>query len=171
MRPDDLDAVVAQRIDLLRVVRQQADAFEAELREQRRGDVVAALVGEKAQMLVGVDGVEAAVLQHVGAQLVRQADAAPFLIEIQQHAAAERADARDGRAQLLAAIAAQAAEQIAREARRVQTHGHGARGDSGVPMTTATCSARLCSSRNTAISQSTASASGTRARLSSCSAW
>ena len=96
--------------------------------QQRGGDVVAALVGEKSQVLIGVEGVEAAVLQHVGAQLVRQPDAAPFLIEIEQHAAAERADARDRRAQLLAAIAAQAAEQVAGEAGRVQAHGHGARG-------------------------------------------
>ena len=62
-------------------------------------------------MLIRVERIEALVLQHVGAQLVRQADPTAFLVEIQQHAAAERAYSRDRRAQLLAAVAAQTAEQ------------------------------------------------------------
>ena len=56
--------------------------------EDLRADAVVALVGLEAQPLVGLDGVEALVLQRVGAQLVGEADAAPFLVQVQQHAAA-----------------------------------------------------------------------------------
>src|SRR5690606_41311501 len=56
--PDDLDAVLAQRADLLRVVREQRDPLDAELLEQHGRDVVIALVGKEAEMPIRIDGVE-----------------------------------------------------------------------------------------------------------------
>ena len=51
--------------------------------------VVALVVGE-AEPLVGVDRVEPAVLQRVGAELVGEADAAAFLAQVEQDPAAGR---------------------------------------------------------------------------------
>ena len=61
------------------------------------------------------------VLQGVGAQLVRQPDAPAFLREVQQHAPPLRPDAPQRRAQLRAAVAPQAAQQVAREALGMHT--------------------------------------------------
>ncbi len=75
-------------------------------------------------MPVGIHGIEAIVLQLIRAQLVGEADATPFLRQIQQHAAALVVQALHRGLQLLAAIAAQAAEQVAGEAGRMRTHRH-----------------------------------------------
>ena len=107
---------------LVRIVGEQFDAADAERAQHRRGGAEAALVGLEAELLVRVDGVEAAVLDRVGAQLVREPDAAALLREVEQHAAAGRADGVDRAAQLAAAVAAQAAEQVAGQAGGVHAH-------------------------------------------------
>ncbi len=63
---------------------------EAELAQHLGRRQIDPLVGVEAQLLVGVERVEAGILQLVGAQLVDEADAAAFLREIEQHAAARR---------------------------------------------------------------------------------
>ena len=55
--------------------------------------------------------------------LVGEAVAASFLIEIEQHAAAAFRHGAHGVAQLVAAVAFEAAEQIAGEAGGMQPHG------------------------------------------------
>ena len=75
-----------------------------------------ALVRREAQGEVGVQRIQPAILQRVGAQLVRQADAAALLGQIQHCPGTLGGDAADGAAKLGAAIAAQAAEQVAGEA-------------------------------------------------------
>ena len=82
---------------------------EAELAQHLGGRQIDPLVGVEAELLVGVDRVEPGILQLVGAQLVDQPDAAAFLRQIEQHAAAGRGDRGDRAAQLVAAVAAQAA--------------------------------------------------------------
>ena len=62
--------------------------------------------------------------QAVGAQLVDQADAAPLLREVDQQAVSVLRDLRDGAAQLVAAIAAQASQEVAGEAFGVQPRQH-----------------------------------------------
>src|SRR5438477_637534 len=71
------------------------------------------LVGIEAELFGGVDRVEPGILQLVGAQLVDEPDAAPFLREIEQRPAAGLRDCGDRPTQLIAAIAAQARQQIA----------------------------------------------------------
>src|SRR6185437_14644491 len=83
--------------------------------------------GIESELLIGVDRVEPFILELIGAQLVDEADAAALLREIEQHAAARARDLGDRAAQLVAAIAAQAAEQIAGEAFGMETHEHGLR--------------------------------------------
>ena len=87
-------------------------------------DAVVALVGLEAEPLVGLDGVEPLVLQLVGADLVGQADAAPFLVQVQQHAAALLGDPLHRRVELRAAVAARRVEDVAGQAARVDAHQH-----------------------------------------------
>jgi len=111
---DDADAAAVERRHLLGVVGQQADAQEAQLAQHFGGREIDPLVGVEPELLVGVDGVEAGILKLVGAQLVDEADAAPSCAS----RAGRRRGARnlaDGAAELVAAIAAQAAEEIAGE--------------------------------------------------------
>ena len=79
-------------------------------------EIEAPLVMVEAQHLVGVIGVEALGLQLVGAHLVGQAVAPPLLVQIEQHAAAILGHEAGGVAQLVAAVAFQAAEEIPRQA-------------------------------------------------------
>ena len=81
------DAVALQLLDLLRVVGEQADRADRQAVQHVRGDRVVALVVAEPEREVGLDGVEPAVLQRVGAHLVEQADAAPLLAQVEQHAA------------------------------------------------------------------------------------
>ena len=73
--------LVISRIDL---------TFSA--REHVRGDAVVALVVAEAERQVGVDGVEAVVLQPVRADLVDQADAAALLAQVEHDALVHLAD-------------------------------------------------------------------------------
>ncbi len=90
--------------------------------EHRPAHRVVALVGGKAQALVGFHGIGAGVLQLVGADLVEQADAAALLAQVEPStAAALGGDGRQRRFQLGAAVAAQAEQRIAGQAFGVQT--------------------------------------------------
>ena len=51
-----------------------------------RTDTVIAEIGLEPESLVGFDGVDSLVLELVGFELVEQADAATFLVEIDDHA-------------------------------------------------------------------------------------
>ena len=85
----------------------------------RRPEV--ALVAAEAQMMVGVDRIQPVILQRVGAQLVGEADAAAFLGQIEQDAAALVRHPADGATQLITAVAAQRGQEIAGEALGMQT--------------------------------------------------
>ena len=89
-----------------------------------RGDAVVALVVTEAEGEVGIDRVEALVLQPVGPELVEQADAAPFLAQVQDHARLQLADVAQGRGQLVTAIAAQRAQRVTGEALAVEADRH-----------------------------------------------
>ena len=78
----DAQPVALEADDLARIVRDRADRLEAEVEQDLRADAVVAEIGLEAELLVRLDGVGARVLQLVGRELVEQADAAPFLVEI-----------------------------------------------------------------------------------------
>jgi hypothetical protein len=75
-----------------------------------------AAVGLIAELEIGLDGVEALVLQLVGAELGHESDAAAFLLLVDQDAGALFDDAIHGELELLAAVAAQRAEDVAGQA-------------------------------------------------------
>ena len=120
----DRQAVALEAHDLLRVVREQADRAEPEVHEDLRADAVVAQVGGQPEPHVRVDRVEPLLLEPVGAQLVQQADAAPLLGEVEQHAAPLLVDAQHRVLELLAAVAAQRVEDVAGEALGVHAHEH-----------------------------------------------
>ena len=120
----DRQPVALEPVDLLRVVGEDPDRAEAEIHEDLRADAEIAQVGGQPEALVGLDGVEALLLQPVRAQLVEQADPSSLLGEVQQHARALALDHRERRFQLPAAIAAQRVKDVAGEALRVDPHEH-----------------------------------------------
>jgi hypothetical protein len=66
--------------------------LDADVVENLGANAVVALVNGQAQLFVGFYGVEAHILQRVSLELVDQADAAPLLAQVDDHAAASRFD-------------------------------------------------------------------------------
>ena len=86
------------------------------------GQLVVAQIRLETQPLVGFHGIGALILQFVGAQLVKQADSAAFLMLVDQQPAAFVGDPLERQFKLRAAIAAQAMEDIAGQALRMDPH-------------------------------------------------
>ncbi len=131
LRPAPDDALVGhnlkssflQRGDFQRVIGHHAHPRHAQHLQHDGGVIKAALIVVETEHFVGVVGIETLRLQFVGADLVGKPVAATFLIQIQQHAAAILRHETRGVAQLVAAIAFEAAEQIAGQAGRMKPHG------------------------------------------------
>ena len=83
------------------------------------------MVGFKSQAFIGLDGIEPSVLQRVRLQLRHQADSAAFLLLIDQDACALLANHGERHLQLLAAVTAQRAENVARETLGVDAYQRG----------------------------------------------
>src|SRR6185503_5730682 len=81
---DGREPVAGDPGDLPRVVRQDADRGQPEVGEDLRADAVLARIGLEAELEVGLDRVEALLLQLVGAELVEQPDPAALLGEIEE---------------------------------------------------------------------------------------
>ena len=120
-----LEPVAAHRPDLAGVVGEQPQLAHAQVVEDLGPHAVVAQVGREAQRQVGLDRVQAAVLQVVGLDLVDQADAAPFLAQVDEHPAPLLGDALHGQVALEAAVAAQAVQGVAGQALGVHPHQHG----------------------------------------------
>ena len=90
-----------------------------------RRNAVITLVIIETKRGVGIDGVQAGILQRVGAHLVGEPEAAAFLLEIQDDAAALFVQPLGRKTQLVAAVTAARSEHIAGETGRVQAHGYG----------------------------------------------
>src|SRR5690625_4062869 len=72
----DINPTIPKRIDLSRVIRQQPNAGDPQVAEYQRGTGVIALIGGEPELQVGLDRVEALILQMIGTQLVDQPDPA-----------------------------------------------------------------------------------------------
>src|SRR6202171_3132948 len=120
----DMNPVLLELADLVRVVRHQAYRADIQAGEHVRGDGVVALVVAKPERDVGVHRVEAPVLQRVGAHLVDEPDAAPFLPEIEEQAPRHRCEPAQRDFELIAAIAAQGPRHVPGQALGVQPRGN-----------------------------------------------
>ena len=83
---DDANAGSLELRHFVGIIREQADIAQAERLQSFGGKFVVARVIRKSQPAIRFHGVEPGVLQFVGFQLIDQANAAPFLRQIQQHA-------------------------------------------------------------------------------------
>ncbi len=128
----DTDACGFKRLDLFRVVGDESDPVESQLCEDGGGQAEVAVVGAVAQLEVGFDGVEALVLQLVGTELCHEADAAAFLLFIQDEAGAVGDDCVEREVKLLAAVTAERVENIAGEALGVDADDGRGSGEIGV---------------------------------------
>src|ERR1700730_14265535 len=123
--PDHVDARAGNAGALPRIVGEQGPVGAAGHREHGVGDAVVALVVVEAERGVGVDGVEPLLLELIGAHLVDETDPAPFLVEVENHAAAGLVEPRHSELELIAAVAAARAEHVAGEAGGGQPPPHG----------------------------------------------
>ena len=114
-----------ERGDLLRVVGDEAHGVDAEQLQCASGNFEDAAVRLVAELKIGLDGVETLILQLVGTQLGHQPDAAAFLLFVDQDAGAFVDDALHCQFELLTAIAAKRAEDIAGEALRMNADDRG----------------------------------------------
>lgn len=85
---DYADAGFFELLDLVGIIREEADGADAQRFQCFGGEIVVARVGGKAQFAIGFDGVETLVLQLVGFYFVEQADAAAFLWKVEHDAGA-----------------------------------------------------------------------------------
>src|SRR6185437_8206207 len=85
-----------------------------------RADSIVAQVLLESELQIRFDGVEALVLQRVSLDLVREADSAPFLMQVDNHAGLGRQNTLDRFGQLLAAVASLRAKHVAGQALRME---------------------------------------------------
>ena len=116
----DLDAGFCETVELGRVVGKQHDPRAVQGSQHLRRNSVVALVVLEAQRRVGVARIEPAVLQSIGSHLVRKADAAAFLGQVQNDATAEAFQAREREPKLIATVASPRAKYVAGQACRMK---------------------------------------------------
>ena len=78
----DAQTVSLESDELRRVIGEYSDGAQAQIQQDLRADTVLAKVGLEPQPLVGFDGVGALILQRICLELVLQADATTFLVEV-----------------------------------------------------------------------------------------
>ena len=113
---DDLEVVSAESAVLGGVVGDEAGPTYPQVGEDRRAGAVGPGVDGQAECGVGVDGVEALLLQRVGADLVAEPDPASLVAaQVDDGAAALLGDGGQGLFELRAAVAAQRADDVTGE--------------------------------------------------------
>src|SRR5439155_8576009 len=105
-----------------------ATPSHAKLVEDRSGQREVPAVRLVAQCKIGIDGVEAGVLQGVGLELRHEADAATLLVFVNDDAAPFRGDRSNCNFQLVATVATQRPEHFSGEALRMDAHERSALG-------------------------------------------
>src|SRR5690606_32055703 len=106
----DRDSASLDRAHLFGVVGEQPHAIHFQVPQHLERGIVTPLVRAEAERAVRVDRVEAAFLEGVGAELVPESDAPTFLSEVEEHPTALLHEIPEAAAELLAAVALQAAE-------------------------------------------------------------
>jgi len=114
---DDFESVCLKTYTLHWVVGEQAHLVHADMAQHLCSTSVVALVGLESQVYVGVDGIKSLLLQLIGCNLVHQSDATTFLLHVDYHTLALFLDGLHGLVQLLAAVTALAAKNVACHAR------------------------------------------------------
>src|SRR4026209_1380414 len=119
-----VDSAIPQRPNFLRVIGQELDALDPKVPQYLDSGVVATFIGTEAQRAIGVNGVQAFLLQQIRSKLVAQTDTPTLLRQIQEDASAPGGEDAQAGMQLFTAVASEAAEEIAGKAGGVEPHGH-----------------------------------------------
>jgi hypothetical protein len=114
-----------QGLDLFRIVRKQAHFAYAESFQNLRRKSKLSVIGLKAEAFVGLNRVQAGILQFVGLQFCHQANAAAFLLFVDQDSRACLTNHGKSHFKLLPAVASQGVEDVAGQALRVDAHQRG----------------------------------------------
>src|SRR5262245_47050694 len=83
---DDGHTVRSEPLDLLGIVRQQANLADTEVAQDLRPDAIITTILGEAELQVRLDRVASLILQRVRAHLVAKTDPATLLMEIQEDA-------------------------------------------------------------------------------------
>ena len=111
---DHLQAVALESHALDRVVSHQTHLGHAKDAQDVGAYTIVTLIRLKAQMYVGINGIQTVFLQFIGLDLVHQTDTAALLVHIDHKAFAFFLNHLHRHVQLLAAFTAHRAEDIAR---------------------------------------------------------
>src|SRR5712671_4088167 len=106
----------------MRAVTSMPASANAERVRDRSGQAEIPVIGHESEREIRVHGVEAGILQLVGAQLRHETDAAAFAIVVDDQSAVFRRDEAHREVELRGAIAAQRPEHLAGHALRLQAH-------------------------------------------------
>jgi hypothetical protein len=120
----DLDPVGAQPVHLGRIVRHEAHASDSQRAQHvRRAAVVAGVLG-KSEEAIGLEGVEAVLLERVGPELVREPDASALLPQVEEDARVVPRERLEGSRELIPAVAPERPQGVSGQALRVKPRGN-----------------------------------------------
>ena len=117
----DRNAEPFEPLDLLRIVGQQPNVFDAQVVQHARRDVVGAQVGLEAELMVRFDGIRPIRLKFVRPNFVAETYAPAFLAQIEQNALAFLDHAIERRVELVSAVTFQRAKDLGRQTLAVRT--------------------------------------------------
>src|SRR5580704_11134595 len=120
----DTQAISLESDHFARVVRQHANGFQSQIQENLRSNAIVPQIGLETELLVGLDGIRALVLEGIRLEFVEKANAATLLIEVDQHPASRLRDHLHCAIQLPTAVAALRVKDVPGEALRVHPDQH-----------------------------------------------
>ena len=118
-------AIGLKTYTLDRVVGHELHPVNSQFLKDRRAYAIIALVRVKTEVHIGIDGIKALLLKLICLNLCHETNASALLIEINDHAFALLINSLHGLVQLLTALTALRAEDVASHTRRVDTHQNG----------------------------------------------
>src|SRR6266496_1505141 len=113
------DSGLLERKDFIWIVRQQAYMHHPERFQNFRRQCKLPVIGLEPQPFVGLDRVQAGILQFISLQLGHQSNPAPLLLLIDQDSCTLARNHRKRQLELLSAIAAQRTKNISRKTLRM----------------------------------------------------
>ena len=116
---DNFNAGISQGDSLAGIICEKSNTFDTEVVQYRGRQAEIPAVALEAQRVIGLNGVDAGILQLISLHFCHQANAAALLIFVNHEATTFRGDGLHGHLELTVAVAAQRPEHLAGEALRM----------------------------------------------------